>query len=221
MTVLELFAIIRKHLKFIIVLPVLCAIVTAFICWTMLSNEYTATVSIYALMNSGDDNVNVQSSQQYNSLNSGQLLANDFAKIVQNEQIQAKTADKLGLNDLKDFKIKVTKDEKSRVVSIDVTGKNPANSAEVANQLASDLGESAVSIMGVQSVNIISSAETPTSPSGPKRMQITLIALLAALFLAIAIAVIIEFFNTKIRSEKDITEKLGVPVIGRFPQENL
>mgnify|MGYP000822502084 CR=1 FL=1 len=52
MTLLELLQLVRKHLKLVIVLPIVFALVTAVASWTMLANTYTATVSMYVLANS-------------------------------------------------------------------------------------------------------------------------------------------------------------------------
>ena len=71
--------------------------------------------------------------------------------------------------------------------------------------------------MDVQSVNVIDEAVTPTSPSGPNRLMYTAVAFLAGLFVAIAIVVLMDMLNTRIRNDREAEELLGLPVIGRFP----
>ena len=44
------------------------------------------------------------------------------------------------------------------------------------------------------------------------------VAFLAGFFIAIAIIVLMDMLNTRIRSEQEAAELLGVPVIGRFPE---
>ena len=68
-----------------------------------------------------------------------------------------------------------------------------------------------------QSVNAIDSAVAPTTPSGPNHLLYTLVALIAGLFVAIAVCVLMETLNTKARSSEDVEELLGVPVIGHIP----
>ena len=46
----------------------------------------------------------------------------------------------------------------------------------------------------------------------------TLVALLAGLFLAVAVIVLMDILNTTIRNDEDVTEGLGLPIIGRFPE---
>ena len=43
------------------------------------------------------------------------------------------------------------------------------------------------------------------------------VALLAGLFIAIAIVVVSDMLNTKVRNADEVEELLGLPVIGRMP----
>ena len=71
--------------------------------------------------------------------------------------------------------------------------------------------------MDVQSVNVIDEATAPTAPSGPNRPMYVAVAFLAGLFIAIAIVVVSDMLNTKVRNADEIEELLGLPVIGRMP----
>ena len=43
------------------------------------------------------------------------------------------------------------------------------------------------------------------------------VAFLAGLFVAIALVVLMDMLNTRIRNDREAEELLGLPVIGRFP----
>ena len=45
----------------------------------------------------------------------------------------------------------------------------------------------------------------------------TAVAFLAGLFLAVAIVVVLDIVNTRVRNAEEVEELLGVPVIGRIP----
>ena len=218
MTLLELLALLRKHLAFVVTLPLVCALIAAIYCWGFMPNEYTAEVSIYALTKSAaqasnDDGVS------YSDLQSSQLLANDFAELAKNDQIRDNTASSLGMDTLSDYKISVTSSTTTRILKVQVTGRDPEKAALIANKLATEIGETAVRVMGIEAVNIVNEAQVPDLPSGPRRALYTLVALLAGLFLAIAIVVVRDMVDTRIRSAEDVEELLGISVIGRFPLE--
>ena len=227
MTLLELFALLRKHLAFVAALPIVTTIVAAVYLWGFVPNQYTASVSIFVLshgeQSSSDTGQSASSDYSdsglsYSELQTAQLLANDFAELAKNEQVQKETASALGMDGLGDFKVDITSSTSTRVIKVQVTGEDPESCKLVANKLTAEMGDTAVRLMGVEAVNVVNEAQTPVSPSGPPRAMYTLVAFLAALFAAIALVVLRDMVNTTIRSEAEITE-LGVPVIGRFPFE--
>ncbi|MBE6464496.1 MAG: lipopolysaccharide biosynthesis protein [Eggerthellaceae bacterium] len=216
MTLLELLQLMKKHLKLVVALPVICALITAGISWIFLSNTYTATVSVYVLTSKADE----QTTQAVTNsdLTAGQLMANDIAKLAKTSNVQKQTAQALGMQNLEGYTVSVESATTTRVIDISVTGKDPAQVAQVANTLASTLSDVAQDVMGVSSVNVVEYAETPDKPSGPKRLMYTGVAFLAGLFLAIAFIVIIDMIDTRVRKPEEAGEILGLPVIGRIPR---
>lgn len=57
----------------------------------------------------------------------------------------------------------------------------------------------------------------PPTPAAPSARSTLPSGLLAGLFAAVAIVVVADMLNTKVRGEEDLEELLGVPVIGRIP----
>ena len=218
MTLLELLSLLRQKLALTIGLPVACALLMGAYCWGFMPNEYTAETAIYALATSntsgrGSANEEVTATD----LSASQILANDFAELVKNEQLQSETAGALGLDSLRDYDISVVSSTTTRVIKVSVTGTDSGSVALVANKLAEELGETAVRIMNIEAVNIINEAKTPVAPSGPRRSLYTAVAFMAGLFAAVAIVVIMDMLNTSVRSDVEAEELLEAPIIGRFP----
>ena len=89
--------------------------------------------------------------------------------------------------------------------------------ADIANAMVETVSEVAIEVMEVKSVNAIDQAAAPTAPSGPNRTLYVAVALMAGFFMAVAIVVIADMLNTKVRSEEEVEELLGIPVVGRIP----
>ena len=214
MTLLELLQIIRKHLKLVIALPIVFALVTALVSWTMLSNTYTASVSMYVLANSSDSQSNTSLSTD---LSASQMLTNDVSELIQSERVLSQTADQLGMaeSELASYDLEVTSSTTTRLITIAVTGDTPA--AAIANGLANTTNTVAQEIMDIEAVNVIDQAATPDSPSGPPRTMYVAVAFLAGIFVAVAIVVIMDMVNTRIRKPEEIEELLDIPVIGKIP----
>lgn len=211
MTLLELLHLLRKHLKLVIALPIVfaiaCGVVTLF-----MPNQYTASTTMYVLSKNADN----KSGNAYSDLNAGQLLSNDVASIAKSAEVKSAVANSLGTS-LSPYDVKVDNSTTTRVITLSVTGPDPQAAANIANAYVQNISSTAQSVMDVQAVNVIDAASAPTSPSGPKRPLYIVVALLVGLFLAVAIVVIADMVNTKVRSDEDVEELLGIPVVGHFP----
>jgi len=64
---------------------------------------------------------------------------------------------------------------------------------------------------------VISPAGTPTSPSSPHPKRDAALGLIFGLFAGICFAVVLEQFDTKAGSHRDVAELLQLPVLGRVP----
>ena len=211
MTLLELLHLLRKHLKLVIALPIVfaiaCGVVTLF-----MPNQYTASTTMYVLSKNADN----KSGNAYSDLTAGQLLSNDVASIAKSSEVKSAVANSLGTS-LSPYDVKVDNSTTTRVITLSVTGPDPQAAANIANAYVQNISSTAQSVMDVQAVNVIDAASAPTSPSGPKRPLYIVVALLVGLFLAVASVVIADMVNTKVRSDEDVEELLGIPVIGHFP----
>ena len=216
MTLLELFQLLKNHLKLVIALPIIFALVTAVGSWIFLANTYTANVSMYVLANSSETQSNTSLSTD---LSASQMITNDVSELIQSERVLNQAANQLGMSEseLKGYDIEVTSSTTTRLITISVTGDTPNSAAAIANGIADTTNSVAQEIMNIEAVNVIDQAEVPTSPSGPPRTMYTAVAFLAGIFVAVAIVVLMDMINTRIRKPEDIEELLDIPVIGRIP----
>ena len=215
MTLLELLQLMRKHLKLVILLPIVCALAMGVYSYAFMANTYTASTSMYVLAK--QTSANSDNAANYSNLNASQMLANDVSTLLKSDRIAADTVKNLHLDSLKGYSTKVTSETTSRVITLSVTGSDPDTSAAIANEMASNVSKVAQQVMDVQSVNVIDQAVSPSLPSGPNRSMYIAVALLAGLFIAIAIVVVSDMLNTKVRNADEVEELLGLPVIGRMP----
>lgn len=213
MTLLELLHLLRKHLKLVIALPLACMLAVGAYSYVAMPNTYSATVSMYVLVKQENANSNSLSSD----LSASQMVTNDVATLLKSDRVVNETASALGLDSLKAYKTSITSSTTSRVLSLEVTAPDAEMAANVANKMADEVSSVAHDVMNVDSVNVVDSARVPTAPSGPKRPLFMAIGLLGGLFMAVAIVVVSDMLNTKVRDEEELEELLGLPVIGRIP----
>ncbi len=215
MTLLELLTLLRKHLKLVIMLPIVCMVAMGLASVLMMSDTYTATTDMYVLASSEGSN---SSSALSSDLSASQMLTNDVATLLQSDRVMTDAADQLGLPNLRGYNITVTSESTTRVITLQVTSSDAQGSANVANALADCVSNVAQEVMNVESVNVIDEAPTPEAPSGPNRMLYVAVAGMAGLFAAVAIVVLMDVIDTRVRSAEDVEELLELPVIGRIPE---
>ena len=68
---------------------------------------------------------------------------------------------------------------------------------------------------------VISQATAPSTPSSPKIMSVLLMGIVGALGAGVAIALLLEQMDKRIRTNTDAFEFLGLPVIGIMPSPNM
>ena len=215
MTLLELLTLLRKHLKLVIMLPIVCMVAMGLASVLMMNDTYTATTDMYVLASSEGSN---SSSALSSDLSASQMLTNDVATLLQSDRVMTDAADQLGLPNLRGYNITVTSESTTRVITLQVTSSDAQGSANVANALADCVSNVAQEVMNVESVNVIDEAPTPEAPSGPNRMLYVAVAAMAGLFAAVAIVVLMDVVDTRVRSADDVEELLELPVIGRIPE---
>ncbi len=216
MTLLELSRLLKKRLLLVVALPVVCAVAMGLFSFLLMPDTYTASTSLYVLTKT--ENVNGgNNNNMYSDLNASQLLTNDVAALVESDRVFNDTAKDLGMQNLDEFDIAVASETTTRVITLSVAGKDANTAATVANKLVDNVSDIAREVMDIQGVNVIDEAIAPTDPSGPNRPMYIAAALMLGIFLAIAIVVLSDMLNTKVRNAEEVEELLGVPVIGRMP----
>lgn len=214
MTLLELLQLLRKHLKIVVLLPIACALAMALASVLVMRNTYTAQTDMYVLASSEGESGGALSSD----LSASQMLTNDVAQLLKSDRVMSDAAEDLGLPNLNAYDITVSSESTTRVITLSVTGADARGAANVANALAKNVSQVAREVMNVQSVNVIDEAPVPQAPSGPNRPLYIAVAFMAGLFLAVAIVVVLDLVDTRVRTAEQVEELLGVPVIGRIPE---
>lgn len=149
MALLELFQLLKKHLKLVITLPVVCAIVMGIASFAMMDNTYTATTSMYILAKTDGGQMS------YNDLSASQMLSNDIATLLDSDSVKSGAAKDLGLSDLDDYKIAVSSETTTRVITLSVTGTDAKETAKVARAMANSVSTVAQNVGAAQSINVV------------------------------------------------------------------
>lgn len=212
----DVIKILKRHIFLILLMMVVFAGATIAVSYFVLTPIYKAETQIL---------VNQKYEKEGQYLSSQQIdadlqLINTYNVIIKSPVILSKVIDELELKSTPEKlteRISVSSANNSQVLTVQVEDKNAEKAVEIANTVAQVFEKEVPSLMKVDNINILSAAKLGenSKPVKPNKLLNTGIATIIGLMLGIGIAILIETFDTRIKSEQDIEEILGnIPVIG-------
>ena len=222
MTLFDLIGLLRKHLLLLIILPVLTGGI-AFAYARTLPNVYSTSTTMYVLSRNSELERQEEAAPSSGAVTSQELtfssmITGDVETIINSTRVKENVASRLGLNSLAGYSFAVEKGTSSRVISLTVSGRDPEMCATIANAVVEEANSIASQIMQIQAINVIDLAKVPGGPSGPNRQRYVMIGAAAGLFAAVAIIIVRDLLDTRVRNGKEAEEIIGAPVVGHYPE---
>lgn len=213
----EIFGVIKKRLLLIISFIIGAALIAAIVSYFLLTPIYQSSSQF--IVNQSKQDAAQEMYIDQSTIRTNVELINTYNVIIKSKAILEDVVEELKLTYSPEQlaeKINVSSEENSQVVTITVKDPNPHRATEIANMTVSVFQDKIPEIMNVDNVNILSEAETALDPK-PVEPRPTLniaIAIVLGAMVGVGIAFLLEYLDTKVRSENDITEKIGIPVLG-------
>lgn len=210
----EIAKIIKKRLWLIIILTVTSIGIAAGISYYVLTPVYQAQTQI--LVNQNND-TNEAYSWESTQIDLG--LINTYNGIITSPVILEPVIEKLELEVTPKMlmtQISVSNESNSKIVTISVLDSSSVQAVEISNTVAEVFKEQIPKLLSVDNITILSAAKLSDAPSPikPNKMKNMAVAAVIGLLLGVGLALVLEFLDTTIKSERDIEEILGLPVIG-------
>lgn len=210
----DLFKTLKKRAGLIALMTILAITIAGVVSFLVLTPMYETSTQILVNQEQTEaaqlTNQNIQTDLQ---------LINTYSVIIKSPAILDEVSSRLDLDmsvEQLNSKITVATAENSQVVNMTVQDENPALAVDIANTTAQVFEGEIMELMNVDNVSILSPAvlkENP-SPVAPNPMLNMAIAAVIGLMLGVGIAFLLEYLDTSIKTEQDIEEILGVPLIG-------
>ena len=217
MTLIQLFRIVMKRLGIILVFALIGASVTGVVSWFFMEDVYQASATIIVSNKQPGGNAERLTYSDY-TLNI--QLVNSYRILCKTDRVLNQVIDQLGLNMTTSQlagKITVTSEDDTEIIRLAVKDTDPSTAQQIANTLATVFESEVVVIMKMDNVQIIDLATLPAAPVEPNRMNNVLLGLFSGVALGIGFAVLLEYLDRSIKTEEQIFDLLGVPVLGSVP----
>ena|GEM_PF-1393197 len=209
LTIKDILGILRKYLFLLIIAPVLVALVAAIFYYGFAPNEYTAEARLLVIQSFRDATDQIRYDQ-----GAATQFAADYKELIQIPEVLDDAAALLGVENLDNVSISINSITGTRVLRLQVTGRSPTFSTDVANAV-SDVFIAYVGELtkGADNIDVAHRARVPSGPSGPPRTRNVMLAFALTLFLCGGAVLAVELLNTTMRTDTDVTEALNLPVL--------
>lgn len=194
---------------------------SVFICFTLAAiYSYHFTNDFYVAESSMIVQVNSQQGSNYTNIMAGENLVETYTEIATSHNAIQQLIDNLDLSltyqDIIQM-ISVHGISNTLIVELSVTSTNKVLATDIANELIVIVQDLSQSYKGLESVEILDIALEPVNPAGPNRVLNMIIGFLLGIILGCAIIFVVELFDNKFKTEKDIETHLNLRVLGLIP----
>ncbi|MED4230143.1 YveK family protein [Priestia megaterium] len=210
----DLVKLLRKRLWLITFTTLIAATISGIISFFVLTPVYEAKTQI--LVNQAKTEQQFYSTQE---VQTNIQLINTYNDIIKSPAILEKVKKELKLDisaqELSN-QIQVVTSENSQVAQIVVQDTSAKRAAQIANTTASVFQKQVPKLMNVDNVKVLSKATVgeSASPVKPQPLLNIAIAIVVGLMVGIGLSFLLEYLDNTLKTEQDIENILGLPVIG-------
>lgn len=214
---MDLFLLLKKHFLVLIAATVVFAAIGGLYTKFLITPQYEATATL--IVNSRED----QTGQSYitnDQITSATKLAETYAVILKSDTVLDRTIADLDLdmsyNQLVK-KVSVGAINNTQVIQITVQDADPQLAQQIAASIVEQAPEIIIQTVKAGSVEVISQAKAGQNPVSPSLRKNVAISGIIGFLLCFAAFFARHLLNNKFMTENDITEKLGLTVLGVIP----
>lgn len=172
---------------------------------------YKSSTSI-VLISEAKDN----SQLTYNDVSVNQNLVSTYSEIVKSKRVLGQVINNLNLNytyGALSNNIEVSSVTGTQIIKITVTDENSKTAMKVANEIGKVFAKEIPELYNISNVNILDTAEQPSSAYNVNITKQSAISLLAGLVLGLDVVFVMYYFDRSVKNASQIEDKLKLPVL--------
>lgn len=172
---------------------------------------YKSSTSI-VLISEAKDN----SQLTYNDVSVNQNLVSTYSEIVKSKRVLGQVINNLNLNytyGALSNNIEVSSVIGTQIIKITVTDENSKTAMKVANEIGKVFAKEIPELYNISNVNILDTAEQPSSAYNVNITKQSAISLLAGLVLGLGVVFVMYYFDRSVKNASQIEDKLKLPVL--------
>lgn len=180
---------------------------------------YSASTTL-VLASSEDTEKNVNTTITATDITINSKLVSTYSELVKSKNILREVISNLGIQieeDLLRKHVEVTAVKNTELIEITVEDENPSTAAKIANEIARVFTEKVKEIYNINNVQIVDEAEVAGEPSNINYVKSTILFAGIGLAVAVMYAIVVNMFDTTVKTAEDIEKNFEVPVLASIP----
>lgn len=235
----ELFFILLRGAKWIILAAVLGTFIAFAITWWKIPPKYTSSISLY--VHNTAESTQVTGALNFADLTASQQLVNTYIVILQNDEVLEQVSDRLmeeytqeslgailPLSTQSDGSkilmpgtlrgvITMSAVNETEVLRIEAETKNPELSAAICTIMAEVAPETLQRVVKAGSVEVIGRAKPAILPSSPNLIVNMVIGFIVGGVLSVIAILLVNMMDNTVTNEEDLKKHFTIPVLGEIP----
>ncbi len=215
----ELFHILKKRIKLILIITILTTLISGVISYFVLTPIYESKMSIFI----GKEQSTITQEGIYTSsdVTMYQKLMKTYASIAESNAVIEAALKSTDIN----IKVKtaegmlsVTPEADTQIMSISVQSENPKEAQKLVSAITTAFIERSGEVIHNGQVEVIDKPKIPEIPIKPNKKLNIAIAFFLGLMVSVGIVFVLEYLDSTIKTKEDIEKYIGIPVIGIIPE---
>lgn len=209
--------ILKKHLKMLIIVPTIAALVAGIVSFFFMEPVYQANANILVNRPANE----VSSTANPNDITAYQKLVSTYAEMAKLDLVYQNAGVQIGLDDdtIKELAktISVAPKGDTQILTVSVQSGEPALAQQYVAALAQSLKVTGAEKLGQDNIQLLDAPQLPTAPVAPNKTMNVAIAFVLGAMIAVFIAFLIEYLDTRIKRPEEIEALIDLPIIGMIP----
>jgi capsular polysaccharide biosynthesis protein len=226
-----------SRLRLIVLITLLCTVAAFSYAKFLLPLQYTSSIKIYVKNQTSTSTTGVA----YSDITAAKSLVETYVVILDDESVYNYVSDRLiedyAIEDLQNYFTILTDDDgkqyipskeisklvsfssvnDTEVLKVSCTCRVPKFAADICTYISDYAPDHITRITQAGSVETVSDAIVPTTPSGPNVWKYTIVGFAVGLVVSVALAILLSSFDNEVTGAEEIKQRFNVPVLGEIP----
>lgn len=211
----QLFQLLKKNLRLIILSMVLCAVAAFAITAFLLPKKYASESSIFIVSKVNQETGTVDA----NALSANSKQVNNYMELIKGKNILNKVAEQLNIEDVKEVQnaISVSNKTETEIIDIKATTDDPTKSQQIVKATTEIFFKEVKDTLKIENMTVLNDPEVDEVPVSPSKKMNTLIGALLGLLCSGGYVFLTYLLDKRLRTKQEAESFLGIPVLAEIP----